>query len=261
MATQSNFIDPLNRFSVLNRLLHWIVMIGFSGLALTGFSLYFGAHWWAQGLVFLLGGPERFGYWHRFWAVVTYSGVIVHLGWLVYFKTLLKGRLTGPQTLFPSVKDLKDLSSHLNYFLGRSRPPRFNRFTYWEKIDYWAILVGMNTMGLTGLVLWFPEFFATLIPGYFINLAQIIHLYEAIMAVALKFVCHIITVHLRPEVYPMDRSIFSGKTTWKRIQKEHPGEWDYLTGLSGTAPVASLVPAALEQGAESAPPRQEGGGE
>jgi len=197
-------------------------------LALTGFSLKFGSHWWAQAAVFLLGGPERLGYWHRFCAVITYGSVIVHLGWLVYFKVLLKGRLTGHRTLFPSGKDVKDLAEHIGYFLGRTKPPRFNRFTYWEKIDYWAILVGMNTMGLTGAVLWFPGFFSNVIPGHFINLAQIIHVYEAIMAVALKFVVHIITVHLRPEVFPMDKAIFNGKTTEERIRQEHPGEWETM---------------------------------
>jgi cytochrome b subunit of formate dehydrogenase len=226
------------RFSVLNRLLHWAVMVGFIGLAVTGFSLKFGSQWWAQAVVFLLGGPERLGTWHRFWAVITYGSVIVHLGWLVYFKTLLKGNLTGPQTLFPSTQDANHLVQHIRYFLGRSRPPRFNRFTYFEKIDYWAILVGMNTMGLTGAVLWFPEFFSALIPGYFINLALIIHVYEAIMAVALKFVIHIITTHLRPEVFPLDRSIFSGRTSEDRIQNEHPGEWDNIIGLSNPKPVA-----------------------
>jgi hypothetical protein len=162
--------------------------------------------------------------------VVTYGGVVIHLGWLAYYKALLKGRLTGPRTVFPSSRDLLDLIQHIRYFLGRGNLPRFGRFTYWEKIDYWAVLVGMNTMGLTGLVLWFPEFFAAFMPGYFINLAQVIHLYEAIMAVALKFVIHIVTTHLRPEVYPMDRVIFSGRTTLDRIQHERPGEWEFLMG-------------------------------
>lgn len=230
MAANSVSSELYLRFSVLNRFLHWIVMVGFIGLALTGFSFKFGSQWWAQGVVFLLGGPERLAYWHRFCALLTYSGVIIHLGWLVYFKTLLKGRLTGPQTLFPSGRDVKDLVQHILYFLGRSRPPRFNRFTYWEKIDYWAILIGMNTMGLTGVVLWFPEFFSALIPGYFINLALVLHFYEALMATAIKVVIHVITAHLRPEVFPMDKSIFTGMTTAERIRREHPGEWEMRIG-------------------------------
>lgn len=211
------------RFPVIHRLLHWVIMVGFVALAVTGFSLKFG---WAGGVVWIWGGPGWTGYWHRFWAVTTYSGVVVHLGWLVYFKFVLKGRLTGPQSAFPRLKDLKDLVGHVGYFLGKGRPPRFDRFAYWEKLDYWAMLVGMNTMGLTGLVLWAPVFFSDFLPGYFINLARVLHFYEALLAVALKFVVHLVTAHLRPEVYPLDRSIFNGRTTPERMQHEHPGEWE-----------------------------------
>jgi cytochrome b subunit of formate dehydrogenase len=94
----------------------------------------------------------------------------------------------------------------------------------------------MNTMGLTGLVLWFPEFFATLMPGYFINLAQVLHLYEAIMAVALKFVVHIMVAHLRPQVFPIDKSIFSGRTTDARMTREHPGQGDNRAGIPVKGP-------------------------
>ncbi len=214
------------RFPVIHRLLHWVIMVGFIGLALTGFSLKFSSWTWAQWIVSLLGGPGWTGYWHRCWAAITYSGVIVHLGWLVYFKTVLKGRLTGPQSAFPRGQDVKDLLAHIKYFLGQGRPPQFNRYAYWEKLDYWAMLVGMNTMGLTGLVLWFPLFFSGGLPGYFINLARILHWYEALLAVALKFVVHVVTAHLRPEVYPLDKAIFTGKTTLERMKHEHPGEWE-----------------------------------
>ena len=141
---------------------------------------------------------------------------------------MLKGSITGPQSLFPKVQDIKDMFQHMGYFFGKRRTPRFNRFTYWEKFDYLALFLGMNTMGLTGLFLWFPEFFSTLLPGYFINLAQVLHLYEAILAVALKFVVHLISTHLRPEIFPVDKSIFNGKTTRERMMDEHPGELDSL---------------------------------
>jgi hypothetical protein len=63
-------------------------------------------------------------------------------------------------------------------------------------------------------------------PGYFIKLAQVLHLYEAIMAVALKFVVHLISAHLRPELFPIEKSIFNGRTTREKIMREHPGEWE-----------------------------------
>jgi len=216
------------RFSPLQRLLHVAVMIGFTGLAVTGFSLKFSDQWWGSGFAWLVGGAAHLAYLHRFFAVITYGCVVVHVIWLFYFKLVLKGSITGPQSLFPKVQDIKDMFQHMGYFFGKRRIPRFNRFTYWEKFDYLALFLGMNTMGLTGLFLWFPEFFATLLPGYFINLAQVLHLYEAIMAVALKFVVHLISTHLRPEIFPVDKSIFNGKTTRERMMDEHPGELDSL---------------------------------
>jgi len=218
------------RFSVLQRLLHLMVMVGFFGLALTGFSLKFSHQPWAQWVVGILGGPGWTGYWHRFWAVITYSAVVIHLGWLIYFKAVLKGSLTGPQSAFPRAKDARDLVHHVNYFFGKEKPPAFNRFTYWEKLDYWAMLGGMNTMGLTGLVLWFPVFFTGFLPGVLVNVARVLHLYEAILAVALKFVVHLATAHLRPEIYPADKSIFTGRTSLEKIRREHPGEWEEREG-------------------------------
>lgn len=214
------------RFSPLQRFLHMAVMLGFTGLGITGFSLKFSDQWWAQGFVWLVGGAEHLAWLHRFFAVITYGCVAAHILWLFYFKLVLKGRITGPQSLFPRVQDIKDMFQHIGYLFAKRTLPRFNRFTYWEKFDYLALFLGMNTMGLTGLFLWFPEFFSTLLPGYFINLAQVLHLYEAIIAVALKFVVHIISTHLRPETYPVETSIFTGRTTKEQMMREHPGEWD-----------------------------------
>ncbi len=222
--------ETYERFCVLHRFLHLVVMLGFTGLAVTGFSLKFSAQWWARGLVWFVGGPGHLAYLHRFCAVVTYACVMAHILWLIYYKLVLKGNITGPQSLFPRWKDVKDLFQHIGYFFGRRSLPTFNRFTYWEKFDYLAIFVGLNTMGFTGLILWFPESFTRLMPGYFINLAQVLHLYEAIMAVALKFVTHLISVHLRPGAYPIEKNIFNGKTTKEKIIMEHPGEWDDMVG-------------------------------
>jgi len=79
-----------------------------------------------------------------------------------------------------------------------------------EKLDYWAVFIGMHTMGITGVMLWFPEFFTRVVPGFFINLAQVLHFYEAFAAVAIKFFIHIGMAHLRPSIYPADMSIFTG---------------------------------------------------
>ncbi len=229
MTRENGSAKTYFRFSPLQRLLHLAVMIGFTGLAVTGFSLKFSDQWWGFAFAWLVGGAGHLAYLHRFFAVITYGCVVLHVLWLLYFKLVLKGSITGPQSLFPKVQDVKDLFQHMGYFFGKRPIPRFNRFTYWEKFDYLALFLGMNTMGLTGLLLWFPGFFTSFLPGYFINLAQVLHLYEAIIAVALKFVVHILTTHLRPETFPVDKSIFNGKTTRERMMHEHPGEWESLS--------------------------------
>ena len=236
MAERPYRQDFVIRFSVLHRFLHLVVMIGFTGLAATGLSLGFSSTAPARAFIWLVGGSAHAGWLHRFFAVITYSCVVVHALWFLYYRAVLSGKLTGPLSIAPSVKDLKDVVQNLSYFLGRRQsPPRFDKFTYMEKIDYWALFVGMNTMGITGLVLWFPEFFTRFLPGFFVNIAQVLHFFEAILAVAVKFFIHIGLAHFRPAVYPADTSIFTGRTSPERIMEEHPGEWSAIGGSGGSS--------------------------
>lgn len=236
MAVRMYRQDIKIRFSVLNRFLHLVVMIGFTGLAATGLSLAFSSTAPAGAFVRLVGGSASAGWLHRFFAVITYSCVVVHALWFLYYKTVLSGKLTGPLSIAPSAKDFNDLIQNLGYFLGRRKaPPRFDKFTYMEKMDYWALFIGMNTMGITGLVLWFPEFFTRFLPGFFVNIAQVLHFFEAILAVAVKFFIHIGLAHFRPAVYPGDTSIFTGRTSPEKIMEEHPGEWSAISKSGGSS--------------------------
>lgn len=214
------------RFSPLDRFLHLVVMIGFTGLAVTGLCLGMSETAPARAVSWLLGGAGHAAWLHRLFAVVTYACVAIHGLWFLYYKMFLGGRLTGPHSVVPTLKDLTDFKENMAYFLGRrDTPPDFDRFTYMEKIDYWAIFIGMNTMGITGLVLWFPEAVTRFLPGFFVNIAQVLHFYEAIAAIAVKFFIHIGLAHFRPSVYPGDTSIFTGRTTREKIMAEHSGQW------------------------------------
>jgi len=170
--------------------------------------------------------------------VILYLCVVAEVLWMLYFKFLLRGKLLGPNSICFRFKDLKFFREHIEYLLGRrTTPPPFDRFAYWEKLDYWTLFIGMQTMGLTGLLLWFPEFFSRFVPGVFINLAQVLHFDEAILAVLYKFFIHTTVRHLRPEVYPGDWTIFTGKTTGETIMRAHPGEWALLKDEQQGSPV------------------------
>jgi cytochrome b subunit of formate dehydrogenase len=131
--------------------------------------------------------------------------------------------------MLPSKKDFKDLFQHIAYFLGKGEPPQFGRFTYWEKFDYWAVFWGIAFIGSSGLVLWFPEFFSRFLPGIFFNIAYTIHSDEALLAAGFIFIVHLYNAHLRAHVFPIDKSIFTGKIEAKEIMERHPLEWENLS--------------------------------
>lgn len=237
MENNASTPKTYQRFNVLHRLLHLVVIASFTLLAVTGFSLSFSGQWWARALVFLMGGADNAGALHRLCAGVFYLGVMVHLLWLGYFKLVLRGRLTGPQSAFPSKKDFEDLHRNFRYIFGKGEPPLFNRFSYLEKVDYWAVLGGMQSMGITGLLMWHPEFFSGFLPGYFINIAADFHFHEAVLAVAYIGFVHMTATHLNPDVFPMETSIFTGKTTREKIMREHPGEWQSMQTAAEAGPV------------------------
>jgi cytochrome b subunit of formate dehydrogenase/nitrate reductase gamma subunit len=228
MAMKENHREAYWRFNAFHRFIHLVMMITFIGLALTGLPLKYPGAFWAKGLMFLWGGVKGAGIIHRWCAGITFGYFALHLLWVLYYLLISKGKLLGQDSLVPSRKDFQDLYSHILYFLGKGQPPRFDRFTYWEKFDYWAVFWGIAFIGASGLLLWFPEFFSRFLPGLFFNIAYTIHSDEALLATGFIFIVHLFNAHLRAGVFPMDKSIFTGKIDAKEIIERHPLEWEYL---------------------------------
>jgi cytochrome b subunit of formate dehydrogenase len=216
------------RFNVFHRFIHLVMMVTFIGLALTGLPLKYPDAFWARGLILLWGGVKGAGLLHRWCAGITFGYFVLHLLYVLYFLLVLKGKLLGPDSLVPSLKDFQDLYHQIRYFLGKGAPPQFGRFTYWEKFDYWAVFWGIAFIGGSGLVLWFPEFFSRFLPGIYLNIAYTIHSDEALLATGFIFVVHLYNAHLRADVFPIDKSIFTGKIEVKEIMERHPLEWEDL---------------------------------
>lgn len=225
MEANQNQPKYYQRFHVLHRLLHIIILVNFTGLVITGFALNLSHYQWTRFVVYMIGGASSAGSLHRLFAVILYIGVVIHFLWLFYYKTVLKGRLTGPDSLIPCSKDFANLYQNLRYVFGKGRPPLFDRFSYLQKVDYWAVMIGMQSMGITGLLMWFPEFFSRILPGYWINVANHFHFHEAVLAVMYVGFVHMSDTHLLPEVFPLEKSIFTGKISQEKFKNEHPEEW------------------------------------
>ena len=220
------------RFSRLNRLLHVIMIVSFMSLALTGMTLKFSYTSWAGTLSRILGGFETAGYIHRVAAVLMVGIFITHIVDLTRRKRTEYGSwkkmLAGPDTMLPTKKDLRDVIGSFKWFVGLGPRPAYGRWTYWEKFDYFAVFWGIFVIGSTGFMLWFPEFFTRLVPGWFINVATIIHSDEALLAVGFIFTVHFFNTHLRPEKFPMDIVVFTGRMPVEEFKHDKPAEYEAL---------------------------------
>jgi cytochrome b subunit of formate dehydrogenase len=220
------------RFTRLNRALHIVMIVSFLSLALTGLTLKFSYTGWARVVSRLLGGFETAGYIHRVGGVLMIGTFLTHLFDLFRRKRREYGSwralLFGPNTMLFTKRDLQEFLGSLKWFLGRGTRPRYGRWTYWEKFDYFAVFWGIAVIGSTGLMLWFPVLFTHVVPGWFLNVATIVHSDEALLATGFIFTVHFFNTHLRPEKFPMDIVIFTGRMPLEEFRRDKPAEYEAL---------------------------------
>ncbi len=220
------------RFKRLNRVLHIMMIVSFISLAMTGMTLKFSYTGWARFVSKAFGGFESAGYVHRIAAFVMIVVFATHIIDLFRMKRreygTWKRMLTGTDSMLPNKRDWQELVGNLKWFLGKGDRPNYGRWTYWEKFDYFAVFWGMMVIGSTGLMLWFPEFFTLFIPGWMLNVATIIHSDEALLATGFIFTVHFFNTHLRPEKFPMDIVIFSGRMPLEEFKRDKPDEYARL---------------------------------
>ena len=112
--------------------------------------------------------------------------------------------------------------------LGLGPRPAFDRWTYWEKFDYWAVFWGVGVIGGSGLILWFPTVMASFVPGWVFNVATIFHGEEAILAAVFLFTVHFFNNHFRPDKFPLDIVMFTGRVSLEEFKHEHTLEFNRL---------------------------------
>jgi len=231
MSNSNNY--EFFRFNLIHRLLHAAIIISFLGLAITGMPLKYSGSEWSYKLVRIVGGFEAAAVLHRIFAVITFGYFIGHLIYLAYYFAVINKEpffkfIFGPNSMVPNLKDLRDIRDMFKWFFGIGPKPKFDRFTYWEKFDYWAVFWGMFMIGGSGLMLWYPTFFSKYVPGWLFNVATIIHSDEALLASGFIFIFHYIHTHIRGEKFPLDYVIFTGRLTEEELKEERPLEYQRL---------------------------------
>ena len=219
------------RFTALERVMHAALMLTFVGCALSGLPLLYAEKPWAATLARILGGFEGAGLIHRICAFVMIVVFVSHVA-VMLSKAIARGRvlalLWGPDSMVPQPQDIIDIWKNFKWFVGKGPQPQFDRWTYWEKFDYWAVFWGMLIIGGSGLLLWFPVFFSKLLPGWMFNIAALVHGEEALLAVGFIFTFHFFNGHVRPAKFPMDTVIFTGRISEHELKAERRTEYDRL---------------------------------
>ena len=197
---------------------HAVLAIGFSVLVVTGFSLRFYNSWWSEWLFGWEGGYRFRGDLHRI------AGVVLLIGsaWHFLYLFTRRGR-QFLQDMMPSMTDFTQFMKVNAINLGaKIDAPKFGRFSYVEKAEYWALIWGTAIMGITGLMLWFDNFIVLILPKSVLSVMLIIHYYEAWLAFLAILIWHMYSTVFNPHVYPMNPSWINGKMPLTQFEHEHP---------------------------------------
>jgi cytochrome b subunit of formate dehydrogenase/nitrate/TMAO reductase-like tetraheme cytochrome c subunit len=221
----------LMRFQLMHRVFHAMIIVSFFGLVATGTPLLFPETGWAQLLMGLFGGTEAAAGIHRICAVITFGyffGHVIHLSIRIWRSPNRASFFRGPDSMAPRKKDFQDIGQMFRWFFFRGERPKFDRWTYMDKFDYWGEVWGVTIIGGTGLLLWFPNLVTQVLPGWWFNVATIVHGIEALLAAGIIFSAHFFNVHWRPDKFPVDLVMFTGRATVEYMEEEHPLELERL---------------------------------
>jgi cytochrome b subunit of formate dehydrogenase len=214
------------RMSLNERIQHGLMAGSFLLLVITGFMLRYPDAWWVVLIRSMSENAFEFrSLVHRIAGVVMMGISAYHLG---YVASVKRGKRLI-MDLLPRIQDARDAWMQLRFYVGLSRQkPRFHRFGYVEKAEYWALVWGVFVMAATGFVLWFDNYFMNLLTKAGWDIARTIHYYEAILATLAIIVWHFYFVIFNPDVYPMNTAWLNGMLAEEEMEKEHPLELEEL---------------------------------
>lgn len=214
----------LLRMALTERWQHGLLATSFIVLVYTGFALKFPDTWFFAWFVALEKGYAWRGWVHRGAAVAMVLACLWHLAYL----PTRRGR-SHLLAMLPRFQDVKETVQNLQYLLGlRVEPPRFDRFSYIEKAEYWALIWGSMVMVATGVLLWFENLSLKFLAKWMLDVATMVHYYEAWLATLAIIVWHFYYVIFNPDVYPMNWTWLTGKISEETLRHEHPREYERL---------------------------------
>ena len=210
------------RMTLNERIQHMVLAISFITLAVTGFMLQYPDAWWVVFIRDIIKDAFQLrSIVHRIFGALLIAASLYH----IYYVTATQRGKRLIKDLFPKRKDFSDALDVAKYNLGLSkRKPELDRFSYVEKVEYWALIWGTVIMSVTGIIMWFNNFFINLVTTAGWNISRTVHFYEALLATLAVIVWHFYFVIFNPDIYPMNLAWLRGTITEKEMKEEHPLE-------------------------------------
>ena len=233
MAGEARAEATFTRFSLSQRLQHILLMVSFTCLALTGLPQRYSDADWARGLICLMGGLDTVRLVHHLAGIMLLFQGLYHIIESVWDFLLAR---TRSNAMLPRAQDVRDAFGQVAHLAGiRGEKPRFGRYDFRHKLEYWSVVWGTLVMGVTGLILLFPVFATSYLPGVIVTASKVAHSYEALLAVLAIVVWHFYHAHLAGESFPMDTSIFTGRISAEKMRDHHPLEYEHVMLERGQA--------------------------
>ncbi|HET7144896.1 MAG TPA: cytochrome b/b6 domain-containing protein [Anaerolineales bacterium] len=223
------------RFPLARRIEHWVMMLSFVTLALTGIPQKFSMSNISISVIQALGGIEVLRTIHHTAAIVMMLGSVWHLLVMGYSVFVLRDKMS----MLPSLQDAKDGIQALQYNIGFSKTyPQMGRYTFEEKMEYWAFFWGAAVMTITGFLMWNPITATQYLPGEFVPAAKAAHGGEAVLAVLAIIIWHMYGVHIKR----LNKAMFNGMQTEEEMLHEHPLELaDMKAGIADRRPDSATL--------------------
>lgn len=224
------------RWARETRMQHVMLMFSFTLLSVTGVPLMFPQSPVAQHVMGAFGGATMAALLHRIAALVLIFASVLHGLWILL--CIRRGARWSP--MIPGPRDVRDMLFLVLFTFGlRKERPSVGRYGPLEKFEYWSLVWGTIVMVVTGLILWFPVRWAFLVGGIGIQAAQLIHAFEALLAVLVILTWHMYHAHIVPEFWPMSRVWLTGRISRWAMEELHPEE---LAELEGKVPPTGTKP-------------------
>ncbi len=229
MSAHGEMIRRFDRRHIVN---HLVMLVCFLGLVVTGLPQKYPGEMWAKGIVLLIGGVERVRIFHHLLGTL----MALQLAWHALEAVWVHFVRREGMPMIPVLDDVRNFIQQVKFNLGMEKqPPRMDRYTFAEKLEYLALVWGTAVMVATGLLLLYPVRWTSLFPGEVVLAAKAAHGGEAILAFLSILTWHVYFVHVRH----WNTSMFTGKLDAEAYADEHPLELARLRreGAPEPAPV------------------------